>query len=212
MKYKKKILKNIIFAVFLIVILLLILDYLNFFSLIGVHIERFNGISVGAITTIVSGVIAGALTMIGVYETIENNRKENEESTRLSIKPLFYCVRFVPDDILTTSQKFYLKKENTTHPMKSAIGIIKNTDNGILVLDKLSTEQFEYYPTNGNIIDKNSIFMVLIDVDNDDSIIKPRLHVKDILDNEYVYDIEIETYKSGNIEFKSFCEIKEILK
>lgn len=209
MKYKKKFSKNIIIAVFLIAILLLIFDHFDYFSLIGVRVERFNGIFVGAITTIVSGVIAGALTMLGVYETIENNRKENEESTRLAIKPLFYCAQFVPNEILATAQKFHLKKDNTTHPMKSAYGIVKNTDNGILIIDKLSTEQYEYYPINGNIVDKNSIFMISADIDNNDSLITPRLHVKDVLDNEYVYDIEIKTYESGNIEFKSFCEIKE---
>ena len=173
------------------------------------RVERFNSTSVGAITTMVSSVIAGALTMIGVYVTIDSNKKENEAGTRLSIKPLYYCARFVPDDILTTSQKFQLKKENTTHPMKTAFGIDKNTDNGILIIDKFSTEQYEYYPTNGNIVDKNSIFMIYADVDVNDSINIPRLHVKDVLGNKYIYDIVIKTNASGNVEFRSFCEIIE---
>lgn len=209
MKSRKWISITLLLFFIAIAIILLVADYFDWFSSHGLRVERFNSTSVGAITTLISCIIAGALTMIGVYVTIDSNKKESEESTRLIIKPLFYCIRFVPDDILATAQKFQLKKENTTHPMKTAVGIVKNTDNGILIIDKFSTEQYEYYPINGNIVDKNSIFMISADIDNNDSLITPRLHVKDVLDNKYVYDIEIKTYKSGNIEFKSFCEIKE---
>lgn len=69
-------------------VLILIADGINFFSSIGFPVEKFNDVSVSAVVSIVASVISGSLTLVGVYLTIEDNKKEKLSETKRLIMPM----------------------------------------------------------------------------------------------------------------------------
>lgn len=69
-------------------LLLLIADGINFFSYIGIPVGNFNEITVGAVVAIIASVVAGALTLFGVYLTIEDNKKEKASETKRLVMPM----------------------------------------------------------------------------------------------------------------------------
>lgn len=73
--------------------LILVADGVNFFSFIGIPIRNFNEISVGAVVSIIASVIAGALTLLGVYLTIEENKKEKKSDTKRLVMPMLKIFR-----------------------------------------------------------------------------------------------------------------------
>lgn len=69
-------------------LLLLIADGINLFSYIGIPIENFNEITTGAVVAIIASVVAGVLTLFGVYLTIEDNKKEKDSEAKRLVMPM----------------------------------------------------------------------------------------------------------------------------
>ena len=85
---KNKIIWTSIIIICIVSLLLLIADGWNFFSFIGIAVNNFNGILVGAVVSIIASVVAGSLTLLGVYLTIEDNRREKEFETKRLVMPM----------------------------------------------------------------------------------------------------------------------------
>lgn len=85
---KYKTIRISILIICIVCLLLLIADGFDFFSYIGVPVERFNGTLISAVVTIISSIIAGALTLFGVYLTIEYNKSEKTAETKRLVMPM----------------------------------------------------------------------------------------------------------------------------
>lgn len=54
----------------------------------GIPVDNFNTISVGAVVSIIASMIGGALTLFGVYLTIEDSKKEKANETKRLVMPM----------------------------------------------------------------------------------------------------------------------------
>ena len=155
---------------------------------------------------IISAFIGGGLTMIGVAWTLRNQSKEHREDIKLSIKPLFFYINPL-QNYDSTNVGDYVMQSYSGIKTRKAYGIVKNTDNGVLILEKIVSGNFEYIPVRGNIIDKGDIFNLYVDFCENDNYETVVLFVKDVLNNEYKYEIHVELHGDGRMEFTSYKEM-----
>ena len=160
--------------------------------------------------TIYSCVIGGLLTLGGVAWTIKQADKQRNEDKILENKPLFYPIVLSQRQL---SQSNVLEIAFVGKEDKNAdcviMGVIENSDNSIVVIDKLIINDNEYKPINHAIISKSNRYKILIKTNN--GLIKDdiRLVVKDVLNNQYCYKIEVfETLKNGR-KTKNILSIEE---
>lgn len=160
--------------------------------------ENFN-VWLDIVLPIGCALISGGLTVLGVLLTIRHENKKNKETIKLSKKPIFYRIdpqqEFDFKGAHYFQFNFHSKKDGT-----EIEGIFKNTDNSILILDKVVANGKEYYPSFGKVVDKNITFYLYVyldeNINSDDELF---MVVKDVLNNEYHYKIEIEKIKDRNI-------------
>ncbi len=161
------------------------------------------------IIPIVSAVIGGMFTFLGVFITIQHEKKKEKFERLLANKPLFYKIdyRQVYDD--KSAVDFCFGVGNFDEKEGQIFGIIKNTDNAIFIIDGISVNGKIYKSIYGDVVDKNQIINLYVNVsnciNNDDEII---MIIKDIMNNRYEYKIEVQ-YKNVNYaEMIGFKEMK----
>ena len=168
---------------------------------------EWNRIIIDIIIPIVSALIGGGLTLIGVLLTIRFENKKRKEEIRISNKPLFYLIDPMQnyDSKNTADFEFNAKNVDTNGFLEI---IFRNTDNAILLFDYISIDGEKYYSQNGNIVDKNTTFCIYlypnknIKIDEANIIIS----INDSLNNNYKYQLGFKTNKSKYID--TFKEIK----
>ncbi len=159
------------------------------------------------IVPIVASVIGGLLTLIGVIITIKNQNKKYEEEKKLSLKPYFYACN--PHQIIEGLDKadvYDLISQDKEDGEYKIEGIIKNTENAILILESVRIGIQYYYPKYGKIIDKNKLFYLYIYPKKISEDIV--LTVTDVLDNKYYYKL---ICSSDRDKVYSIENIKEII-
>ena len=146
-------------------------------------------VCVDIVVPLVSAFIGGFITLAGVWLTLRRDKKRDENNRIKDAKPWIFS--------LSDCENFEAKKANdiifaTSYDSERNSGftlVIKNTDNGICVLDKFVTERKTYIPIVGRIIDKNSIAYLHIYFEQGETIRDMVLHVKDIYGNTYRYKV-----------------------
>ena len=166
----------------------------------------FYDMTVDIIIPIVAALLGGGLTMWGVAWTLKAQKKERDEDARLAVKPVFYRLHPMQDYEYKDAQEFAMCcSEN---PTWKVYAIIKNTENGILILDRLETANNVYYPHHGSVIEKNTVINLHIGLVDGDTMEGATFHVKDVLGNEYVYAVTTTTHSDGkSIEISGYTEI-----
>ncbi len=130
-----------------------------------------NEIVTSIVIPIISTLIGGLITLIGVIITIrsenkkskkelEIHEKERKEEIRLMNEPLFYILDPMQDyDYKKAVEFVFLSNEEDTY---SSQIIFKNTDKIQIILDYISINGKKYYPSNGTVVDKNVIFYISV--------------------------------------------------
>ena len=163
------------------------------------------------IIPIVSAIIGGLFTFLGVCITIKHEKKKEKEAERLSNKPLFYRLDVRQKYDYNKAVDFCLGVSNFDDKAGQIFGVIKNTDNAILIIKGVSVNNKLYKSLYGNIIDKNQIANVYVNVskklDESDEII---FIIKDVMENEYKYKVEVQYKDCKYGEMIGFKEIKNM--
>ena len=169
-----------------------------------------NEIIKDIIIPIVSAVIGGLCTFLGVFLTILHEKKKEKEERLLSNKPLFYRLDLRQEYEAKSSVDFCLGVGNFDDKEGQIFGVIKNTDNAVLIIDNVSVNDKIYKSLYGDVVDKNQIFNLYINVsekiNKDDEII---FTVKDIMNNKYKYRIETKNEDEKYSEIIGFKEVKK---
>ena len=160
---------------------------------------------------IISAAIGGGLTLIGVVITLFFQNIKRKEEIKMSYKP--YLCYMNPMQDYNDKHIEYFSFRNETVSSKEHIELtLKNTDNAILVMDKIRVDDKYYYPFNGNIVDKSTVFNIYIDISDDivnkyDSEVV--LYIRDVLGNNYYYKLSCS--KKDKTNFDVIEELKKTI-
>lgn len=148
-------------------------------------------IGVDIVVPIISALIGGGLTLWGVRKTIEYEKNNEKENLKLAVRPWIFNVDPMEDYDYKSSKFFNLITQDFNF-VDHMMFIIKNTDNGVAIIDRIETEQMTYLPSNGNILDKNMICTINVYIDAGETLKDWILYVKDVYGNEYPYQLEVD--------------------
>ena len=155
---------------------------------------------------IISAMIGGGLTLLGVIITIHAQNKKDKDDKKNSLKPYFYICH--PLQVATEIQKATeynivpLDNEDTEYKVQ---GIIQNTDNAIFILKSVRIGSQYYYPESGKVIDKRELFYLNIyskQISEDIC-----LTITDVMENEYTYIAVCSKTRENYYQIDSFKEI-----
>lgn len=167
-------------------------------------------ISKDIIIPILASIIGGIFTFIGVYITIKHEKNKEKEEQILFNKPLFCRLDYRQEYDAKKAVDFVLGVGNFDEKAGQIFGVIKNTDNAILIIDGVTVNGKKYKSLYGDVVDKNQIFNLYVNVSEklkeDDEVI---FIVKDIMENAYKYKVNIEYKDEENCEMIEFKEIKK---
>ena len=161
-----------------------------------------NEIITNIIMPIVSALIGGGLTLVGVLITIKSENKKRKEEIRIANKPLFYVINPMQKYEYKNSSDFEFRNEDDEKSDGFIPIIFKNTDNAILVLDYISINGKKYYSMNGNIVDKNTTFNIYLYVCNEAKVdfnANIVFAIKDSIGTRYKYELSFHDEKSEYI-------------
>ena len=143
---------------------------------------------------IYNALIGGGITLIGVAWTIKKSNDDRKEQNNLSVKPLIYPIAHMSNydykgqvDIV-----FYKTHNSAKHKF---IGIIKNTDNGILIIQEAIINGEKYNMKFPVVLDKNIPGQIIVYYDIEILIETLYIIGKDVLGNTLKYKIFINNDK-----------------
>lgn len=154
---------------------------------------------------LISALIGGGLTLLGVRCTLKAQEKEYTINRKLEAKHWLFSFDERQDYDPTGMVRYRMEMGGTYHFEKNSCltGIIKNTDNGIALLDRVETKTNTYYPSCGNVVDKEALFVLsIVLAEGTETMQNMRLFVKDIYGNSYKYEL----FKNGNKFKLGICE------
>ena len=162
------------------------------------------------IIPIVASFIGGILTLGGVIITINSQKKKDIEDKKLRIKPYFYANNsYQIINGLDKADDFVMVNESKIKGDYEIEGIIKNTDNAIMILKNIVIDGKYYFPEHGNIIDKDTIFYFYIFPDEIKNANEIYLTVTDVMNNEYYYKLECCFDGKKYYEIQGFEELEK---
>ncbi len=151
-----------------------------------------------------SALIGGVLTLGGVFLTMTDQHKKDEIARKASARPWIYsCVESNPKLVYTMASK------NPISPDLYIVGEIKNTDNGLMLLECVKSEKVTYYPDGCNVVDKNTTFKLVVYLENKIETLRDiKLYIKDIYGNGYCYEMICtgEKFVLGKCEEVKTCQ------
>ena len=157
------------------------------------------------VISLISALIGGGLTLIGVLCTLKAQKKEESNSRKLEAKPWLFSFDDRQEYDPTGMVSYRMEVGGTYHFGTNSyfMGVIKNTDNGIALLDRVVTKNSIYYPSCGNVVDKDTLFILSIVLANRTETLQDMyLFVKDIYGNSYRYEL----LQNGNRFKLGICE------
>ena len=161
----------------------------------------------GIIIPLIAAIIGGGITMWGVILTIKREKQKDDENRILAVKPWIFSYESIRSfnadevNIIHLSVKEKLDEQNT----ELFDIIIKNTDNGIGIVEKFVTENNTYYPIVGRVIEKNTTVILRVHWNGNENLRKMRLFIQDVYQNRYCYEVT-----QSSEEIRGGYYIKEI--
>ncbi len=167
-------------------------------------------IIVGIIIPLISALLGGFVTMLGVRITIKAERKKDAENKTLSVKPwIFSLFKAEKKNMDSINEIFFGDPEKGCTQGFYPYILIKNTDNGICILKRFQTKTKVYYPYHTDIVDKNSIVKINIAFEEGEDLKEFELYVSDVYGNQYVYDVDYYSKGSACLSIKEKSKEKK---
>ena len=138
------------------------------------------------VVPLLSAVIGGALTLLGVIKTLKNENKIIREERNEKSKPVL--INYMCSLEKQKNIPKYVFVSDGPETEISIKGIFKNTDCGIAFIDKIVTENKTYFPKETSTVDKNTTFIIELHNLDGESLKSCRIFCHDILGNGYYYD------------------------
>lgn len=141
------------------------------------------------VVPLISALVGGLLALIGVVITLYWDKKKDEEEKKQAVKPWIYSIDPMEDYDYKKAIDVVMATSTDANSTLCVQIIIKNTDNGICILDELITETKRYIPILGKVLDKGTITNLNIWFETGETLKDMYLYVKDIYGNKYKYKV-----------------------
>lgn len=154
------------------------------------------------VVSIISIISVAAISIITTCVNIRHNNKIQAEMRRFSAKPWIYSIK---QEISIDRQcnEIIMRSDDSATLLCMTI-CVKNTDNGVGIVESIKTSDCEYFPTNCTILDKNSVTKISVYcADKQESLCDIRMYIRDVYGNKYTYDVH-------NNMAASFQHIEEV--
>lgn len=148
---------------------------------------------VDIIIPLISAFIGGFITMLGVIITIRSEKKKEAKNAIKAIKPWIFSLDYCNDNDIENANMICLSDGNPINHSVDAHILIKNTDNGIGIIEKMQTEKNTYYPTIGKLLEKDRVTKLNICFGSGENLRNMLLTITDIYGNKYLYEVFMET-------------------
>lgn len=163
----------------------------------------FYSVCVDIIIPLLSALIGGFVTMLGVILTIKHEQKKAAEQRKQDAKPWLFSMDDKENFDCKKANDIILMADATMEGRAGLCILIKNTDNGVGIIEKLQTKDNTYLPTVGRILDKNSISYVHFFFAPHETLTDMYLYISDVYGNKYMYRVEQDACKKA-------CTITEV--
>lgn len=140
------------------------------------------------IIPIICALVGGGLTMWGVQRTLKAQRIESDHIRIQEAKPYLFMEHPMQAPAWDSIARVALESAEGDSGDYELQCYVKNSDNGIAVVKKVTTDNHTYIPIWGNIVDKNCVTGLSIFLSSKNETMHGwRLFVEDIYGNEYCY-------------------------
>ena len=140
------------------------------------------------IIPIICALVGGGLTMWGVQRTLKAQRIESDRIRIQEAKPYLFAKHPMRAPAWDSIPQLPLKSAEGDSGDYGLQCYVKNSENGIAVVKKVTTDNHTYIPTEGNLIDKDCVTgLNIFLVDKTETMHGWKLFVEDIYGNEYCY-------------------------
>ena len=141
-----------------------------------------------------AAVLGGWITMWGVVRTIKHEQQNAHEQTLQAAKPWIFSLDTFEHRYNNNAASMIKMQGKTPAGSNCTLSfLLHNTDNGIGIIEKFVTENNEYLPGLGRIIEKNSTVEVIISLDTNETLENMYFIIRDIYGNRYKY----KAYQTG---------------
>ena len=145
------------------------------------------------VTAVISALYGGLLTLIGVAWTIKHTNEEKRKEEAKAIHPFIYPFNsrndFDAKELLTIC--FFDSSSDKTKSKNRYIGMIKNTDNGILILKEIIVDSERFYIKYGDILDKNRFAQIILSTEKELEFNNTTIIGTDVCGYVVAFDIEL---------------------
>ena len=147
----------------------------------------FYDVLVDILVPMAAAFLGGWITKWSVVRTIEHEQQNAHEQTRQAAKPwVFSLDEFEHYDFKNAGN---IRIEGNA-PLGEKITlpfILRNTDNGIGIIEKFVTANNTYTPVIGRVLDKNSVNNVVVYLNEHESLEDMYFIIRDVYGNRYKY-------------------------
>lgn len=169
----------------------------------------YYDICINIIIPLASAFVGGFITLAGVWLTIKRDIKREADNHVKSVKPWIYSINNLKSSDYQGLNDIVMATSVNYESKSSILIIIQNTDNGVAIVDKLVTEKKVYYPIISSIIGKNSVMRMFVNFEKGETIKDMYLYVRDVLGNQYKYEVFHHEDKSSIYCIREVTEKKE---
>lgn len=132
--------------------------------------------------------------------TLKDSEKSSKELLYATVKPILYSLNlnmpYAPNNKHTPEKIVEFNAEDTFAQTFSFISYMKNSNNGIAIIKKITFSNIDYTPDIDCVIDKGSIVEIIVNsLDGTVKSLNGTMEVYDIYGNPYNYPITIHNDK-----------------
>lgn len=134
--------------------------------------------------------------LVGTFITIKFSEHNINKSIHANAKPYIYTLDYKvlkKDTKFPTDKTFHFNAKDIIDETFSIPAYIKNTNNGVAIIKKITFDSVDYFPDSDCVIDKGRVIKVILNcICKETHLLKQKITVSDIFGNTYTFPIKLK--------------------
>ena len=137
---------------------------------------------------LISAIVGGLITLVGVNRTIKYTKESTQERDRLAVRP--YMINLLKPKLTGCTTFYFSPLADDELLGKTFVGSFENSDNGLLKIICIQTEKAIYYPKTDYVVNKGKAFLIYWELSKSETLKDMKIIYQDVFENEYVYQLK----------------------